>query len=109
MALKSAKCDPNGIKIAIFFQKLTKNRPAAWCFATAFFNLVIVAILLANPRKSLKFYRFESVQDLLSFINLDFFSFSFVLNLFLLLRLEFFLICFLILSKNELSVLIKLL
>ena len=50
---------------------------------TAFFNLLIVAILLANTRKSLKFYRFESAQDLVSFINLDFFSLTFVLNLFL--------------------------
>ena len=29
MALESAKCDPNGIKIAIFFQKTAKNRTAA--------------------------------------------------------------------------------
>ena len=72
------------------------------------FNLVIVAILLANTRKPLKFYRFESVQDLVSLINLDVFSFSFVLNLFLLLRLEFFVICSQILSKNEPSVRIKL-
>ena len=27
------KCDPNGIKIAIFFQKLLENCPAAGCFA----------------------------------------------------------------------------
>ena len=27
------KSDPNGTKIAIFSQKLTKNRPAAGCFA----------------------------------------------------------------------------
>ena len=57
------------------------------------FNLIIVAILLANTRKPLKFYHFESVQDLVSFINLDFFFLFVCPNLFLLLRLEFFLIC----------------
>ena len=30
---KRAKCDPNGIKIAFFSQKLTTNRLAAGCFA----------------------------------------------------------------------------
>ena len=43
--------------------------------ATAFFNLVIVAILLTNTRTPLKFYRVESVQDLVSFISLDFLLF----------------------------------
>ena len=43
--------------------------------ATALYDLGIVAILLANTRKSLKFYRFESAQNLVSFIDLNFFLF----------------------------------
>ena len=41
--------------------------------AAALYNLGIVAILLANTRKSLKFYRFELAQNLVSFIDLNFF------------------------------------
>ena len=37
------------------------------------YNLGIFAVLLANTRKSLKFYRFESEQNLVSFIDLNFF------------------------------------
>ena len=41
--------------------------------STALHNLGIVAILLANTRKPLKFYRFELIQILVSFIDLNFF------------------------------------
>ena len=41
--------------------------------AKALYNLGIVAILLANTRKLLKFYRFESTQDFVFFIDLNFF------------------------------------
>ena len=41
--------------------------------ATALYSLGIVAILLANTIKSLKFYHFKSAQNLVSFIDLHFF------------------------------------
>ena len=41
--------------------------------AATLYNLGIFAVLLANTRKSLKFYRFESEQNLVSFIDLNFF------------------------------------
>ena len=37
------------------------------------YNLEMVAILLANTRKSLKLYCFESDQNLVSFIDMKFF------------------------------------
>ena len=43
------------------------------CRATALYNLGIVVILLANTRKSLKFYCFESAQNLVFFIDSNFF------------------------------------
>ena len=62
-------------KNASFFQLEQLPKIFLSCFsrATALYNLGIVAILLANLRKSLKFYCFESVQDLVSFFDLDFF------------------------------------
>ena len=41
--------------------------------ATTFYNLEIIAILLVNTKKSLKFCRFGSAQNLVSFIDLNFF------------------------------------
>ena len=56
--------------------------------ATGLYDFEIAAILLANTKKSLKFYRFESVHILVSFIDL---SFVFVSVWFILLpRLAFF-------------------
>ena len=63
-------------------------------------NLGIVAILLANTKKSLKFYRFELAQTLVAFIDL---IFCFACFWFILLpRLALFLVCSLILNKNRL-------
>ena len=42
-------------------------------YQTALDTLGIVAILLASKRISLKFYRFESVQNLVSFLRFEFF------------------------------------
>ena len=79
-------------KIALFSTWTTAKNFLSYSHIerNSFFNLAVVAILLLKKQQ---FYRFESVLDLVSFINFNFFSFSFVRNLFLLLRLELFLIC----------------
>ena len=50
-ALKRAKCDPNGIniKIAIFFQSITKDCPAAGDFAVDPYSLLRLGTLPPNP------------------------------------------------------------
>ena len=49
-----------------------------WSRATAFYNLGIVAIFFANTKKSLKFCRFESAQNFVSFVDLIAFCMSLV-------------------------------
>ena len=57
------------------FLKLNNCKKILNCLrrATALYNLRIVAILLTNTRKLLKFYRFESAQNLVSFIDMNLF------------------------------------
>ena len=64
---------------ASFFQveQLPNNFLDCLRRAPALYNLGVVAILLASTRKSLKFYHFESAQNLVSFIDLSFFFFVF--------------------------------
>ena len=55
-------------KQAFLFEQVPKNILAARAVDTSLYTLKIVAILLVNARKALKFYRFESVQSLVSFL-----------------------------------------
>ena len=64
-------CFCRNAKLLVFrLERLPKIFSVARIDATAFFYVVglIVAILLANTRKPLKFHRFKSVQDLVSFL-----------------------------------------
>ena len=68
-------------KKASFFQVKQLPKKFLNCLrrATELHNLEIVAILLANIKKSLRFYRFESAQILLIFVWFEFFLFFFIL------------------------------
>ena len=67
----------------------------------------IVSILPANTRKSVKFRRFESAQNLISFLEWKFIPFLFVLYFFTA-KAGIVLNLFLNFEQNELRVLIKL-
>ena len=72
--------------------------PPSQC-AAALYEFLIVVRLLAG--KLLKFYRFESVQNLVSYFGLKFILFRFVLNFFFAAKADVVLNLFLNFEQNE--------